>query len=220
MVVNMIYLFIGEDVLSKDIYLKKVKQEFLSKGCEQFNFETLYAKEIILKDLQEALLRLPVNNSKRIIVIKDAQRLKEDSREFILEYLQFPYRHIVLILDVGISQKNDEFVNRISKFARIIRFRAIMQLDTFTLNRQIDLKRPDLALRVLNQILKEGERPERILGGLRYAWERGVATPFEMKKRLSLLLNCDLEIKTGKLKPAFALEKLVINLCGPGEPLH
>jgi DNA polymerase III delta subunit len=219
-VVNMVYLFIGEDSLSKDIHLKKIKQEFLSKGTEQFNFETLYAKEITLKDLQEALLRLPVNSPKRILVLKDAQRLKEDGKEFILKYLKSPYRHIVLILDIEYSEKRDEFINRISKITRIIRFREIRQLDTFTLNRQIELKKPDLALKVLNQILKEGERPERILGGLRYAWERGIDTPFEMKKRLSLLLNCDLEIKTGKLKPAFALEKLVINLCGSGKPLH
>jgi len=104
--------------------------------------------------------------------------------------------------------------NRIYKFSRIARFKETRQLDTFTLSRQIDLNRPDLALRVLNQILKEGERPERILGGLRYAWERSAAHPVEMKKRLKFLLNCDLEIKTGKLKPSFSLEKLVISLCG------
>jgi hypothetical protein len=58
----------------------------------------------------------------------------------------------------------------------------------------------------------------RILGGLGYTWERDVMAPLEAKRRLKLLLNCDVEIKTGRLKPNFALEKLVISLCGAAKP--
>ena len=210
----MVYLFIGDDVLSKDAQLKKIRQEFLARGTEQFNFDILYAKEIILKDLQETLLRLPVNNPRRIVVIKNAEHLKEESKEFLLKYAKSPYKQVILILDINRTEKKDGFINSVYRFTKAIRFKETKQLDTFFLSRQIDLNRPDLALRVLNQILKEGERPERILGGLRYAWERGIAHPVEMKRRLKLLLNCDLEIKTGKLKPGFALEKLVISLCG------
>ena len=216
----MIYLFIGEDSPSKDIQLKKLKQEYLVKGTEQFNLDVLYAKEIILKTLQETLLRLPVNNPKRIVVIKDAEYLKEDSKEFLLKYAKSPYKQVVLVLDISHIEKRDDFINRIYKFTRIIRFKETRRLDAFILSRQIDLNRPDLALRVLNQILKEGERPERILGGLRYAWERSAAHPVEMRKRLKFLLNCDLEIKTGKLKPSFALEKLVLSLCGLTKSFH
>jgi DNA polymerase III delta subunit len=210
----MVYLFIGDDVLSKDAQLKKIRQEFLARGTEQFNFDILYAKEIILKDLQETLLRLPVNNPRRIVVIKNAEHLKEESKEFLLKYAKSPYKQVILILDINRTEKKDGFINSVYRFTKVISFKETKQLDTFFLSRQIDLNRPDLALRVLNQILKDGERPERILGGLRYAWERGIAHPVEMKKRLKLLLNCDLEIKTGKLKPVFALEKLVISLCG------
>jgi len=218
--VNMVYLFIGEDSLSKDAQFRKLKQEFLAKGTEQFNFEILRAKEIVLKDLQEALLRLPVNNPRRILAIKDAEHLKEDIKEFLLKYVKAPFKHAVLVLDASHIERKDEFLNTISRFCKVARFQETMKPDTFTLIRQIDLNKPDMALRALNQILNDGERPEMILGGLRYAWERGVAHPAEMKRKLRLLLNCDLEIKTGKLKPLFALEKLVIGLCGLGKPLH
>lgn len=80
------------------------------------------------------------------------------------------------------------------------------------------MNKPDYALRILNELLRNGERPERILGGLRYAWEREFTPGVEAKRRLKLLLNCDINIKTGKLKPNFALEKLVISLCSlPGK---
>jgi hypothetical protein len=61
--------------------------------------------------------------------------------------------------------------------------------------------------------LQNGERPEMILGGLRSNYERNVFKPLERRKRLKLLLNCDIEIKTGRLKPELALEKLVAGLC-------
>jgi DNA polymerase III delta subunit len=78
----------------------------------------------------------------------------------------------------------------------------------------IESKRPDYALRTLSQLLKNGEKPERILGGLRYSFQRGPHTPLEIRKAIKLLLNCDITIKTGRLKPEFALERLVVKLCG------
>nr|HPL83037.1 hypothetical protein [Candidatus Omnitrophota bacterium] len=68
--------------------------------------------------------------------------------------------------------------------------------------------------------IKDGERPERILGGLRYSLENNVQDVKGLRRRLKLLLNCDIEIKTGKLKPVFALEKLVVNLCALSQPFH
>ncbi len=216
----MIYLFIGEDPLSKDIQLKAIKKEFLKKETEQFNLDVLYARELTLKELQERLSYLPVKNPKRIVVIKDAQNLREDAREFILKYVKEPHKQIILVLDINQADKSEEFISHMYRYAKTYRFKETKRPDTFTLSRQIALKRPDYALRVLNQLLKHGERPERILGGLRYSLERDTASPLTMKRKLRFLLNCDIDIKTGKLKPVFALEKLVINLCGLGKPFH
>jgi len=216
----MVYLFIGIDSSFKDIQLKAIRKEFLKKETEQFNLDILYARELTLKDLQERLLYLPLKNSKRIVVIKDAQNLREDAREFILKYVKEPHKQIILILDINQRDKSEEFISHIYRYAKIYYFKEMKQPDTFTLSRQIALKKPDSALRVLNRLLKAGERPERILGGLRYSLERDAASALEIKRRLRFLLNCDIDIKTGKLRPIFALERLVINLCGLRKPFH
>ena len=209
----MVYLFIGQDSLSKDIKLKRIKQEFLPGGIEDFNFDILYAKELNLKGLQERLLFLPVKAKKRIIAIKEAQDLKKDIKEFILKYVRKPLPSILLILDITRKEAQEEFIERIARYVQICYFKEPLHLDTFALSRQIGLGRADYALRVLNQLLQNGEKPERILGGLRYAWEKSVAGPLEIRKRLKLLLNCDINIKRGILKPDLALERLVVRLC-------
>jgi DNA polymerase III delta subunit len=215
----MVYLFIGEDVPSKDAQLAALRKQVLEKQTEQFNLDILYGRETAVKDLQERLIYLPAGNSRRLLVIKEAQELKEDAKDFLLQFVQKPHKHTLLVLDVSRPGKSQEFLSRLQKYAKTVRFKETRQPDAFALNRWIELKKPAEALRLLSVLLKNGERPEKILGGLRYAWERETGQAGEMKKKLRMLLNCDIDIKTGRLKPSFALEKLVIGLCF-GKPLH
>ncbi|TRZ95365.1 hypothetical protein D4R78_03855 [bacterium] len=209
-----LYLFIGQDSLAKDSKLKQLKQELLVRETEQFNTDTLYARELKLPELQEKILCLPVNSKKRLLVIKGAEDLKKELKDFILKYSRKPYSQIALVLDMNYSEPRDDFISGLLRYVQVYRFREAVRLDTFTLSRQIELGRPAYALRVLNQLLENGERPERILGGLRYAWQKNSQGALAAKKGLKLLLNCDLDIKTGRLKPNFALERLVLCLCG------
>ncbi len=209
----MVYLLIGQDVQAKETRLKKIKQEFLPKELQDFNSDTLYAKETTLKQIQERFLAIPLKSAKRIIVIKDAHSLDEESRDFLAAYCKNPHKQLILVLDFQHYDYKDEFIKGISGYAKIMRFQETVNPDAFALSRQIELRKADFALRLANQMLKAGEVPERILGGLRYAWERqDIQTP-EARKKLNLLLTCDIEIKTGRLKPACALEKLIVSLC-------
>ncbi len=216
----LVYIFAGEDLCSKDIKLKRLKEEFLVENTAVFNLDVLYAKELGLIELQEKILSLPVNSGKRMIVLKDCQNLKDNLKEFILEYAKKPYPSIILVLDIIPKERKDEFVNNLSKYAQLRWFKNPAHLDTFVLNRQIEIKRADSALRILAQLFNDGERPERIMGGLRYAWEKNPASPTELSKRLKALLNCDIDIKTGRLRPEFALENLIVKLCGFTNPLR
>lgn len=209
----MIYLFIGEDSFSKDAQLRQLRQEFLDKETEQFNLDILYARELSLKGLQENALFIPVKSKKRIILIREASYLKEDLQEFILSYAASPSKELLLILDITRHDSRDKFISALSRLARVFRFKEEPHLDTFTLSRQIDSRNAAYALSTLAQLLNTGEKPERIMGGLRYSWDRQRGDITLIKKKFKLLLNCDLDIKTGRLKPAFALERLVVKLC-------
>jgi len=216
----MIYLFVGQDLPSKDAQLRKLKNELLKKDLEQFNSDTLYGQDLTLKELQEKLLSLPVNAPNRLIVIKNAQDLKTDLKNFISEWAKRVSKQIVLVLDIDEMVKSESFINGLQGKSKVFRFKETVALNTFNLGKFIEQGRCDYSLRVLESLLKEGERPERILGGLRYTIEKNNISLLILRKKLKLLLNCDLEIKTGKLKPAFALEKLVVSLCYLAKPFH
>jgi len=223
----MIYLFIGQDfplkdsfLSSKDTKLKQIKEEFLPREVAQFNLDILHADSLKLKELQEKLLALPVKSSKRIVVIKNAQELDKDIEGFIEEWVAIERKDTVLLLDIEEQEKKERFLKNIYKYAKVFRFKEPQTLNTFNLTRQIAQRNAGSALKMLEQLIKEGERPERILGGLRYTLENSPMRVPEVKRRIKMLLECDIEIKTGKAKPVFALEKLIVRLCALVQPLH
>jgi len=211
---NSVYLFLGQGSSSKHIVLNRLKEKFLPKETEEFNRDILYAKEISLKQLQETLLFLPLKLGKRIVVIKNAQDLKDELKDFLIKYVRNPQSQIILVLDIEKIKPKDEFIGQIKRFVQVCHFTEERHLDVFTLSRQIELKRATVSLEILDHLLKQGEKPERILGGLRASWERKITELVQARKKFKLLLQCDIDIKTGKLKPVFALERLIVNLCG------
>jgi len=209
----MVYLFIGQDSPAKDAAIKRLKEEFLPKKLEDFNLDVLYAQGLSLKDLQERLISIPVKSSKRIVLIRNAEDLHRPLDSFIIEWAGRQNKNIVLALDISKEAKKAQLVRSISSQAKVTRFKEEIPVNTFSLSRQIESRQTGVALKTLSRLIGEGERPERILGGLRYSLEARTMDSAGLRRRLKLLLNCDIEIKRGKLKPVFALEKLVVNLC-------
>jgi DNA polymerase III delta subunit len=163
------YLLIGEDNNSKDLQIKKLKERFLKKETEDFDLDLLYSEGLNLEYLQERLLSLPVKSEKRVVIIKNCHGLEEEIKEFLVQYVKTPYPKTILILDIDKYNSKDRFLSRLFGFVEVIRFAETRVSNTFDLAAQIGLKKANASLKILNQLLKNGEKPERILGGLRAA---------------------------------------------------
>ncbi|MDD5044018.1 MAG: hypothetical protein PHH69_04590 [Candidatus Omnitrophica bacterium] len=210
----MVYLFIGEDESAKKEKLQQIKSEFLNPASSEFNYDLLYAKETDVLSLQEILSRLPVNSPKRLVVLKEAQKSSQKIKDFLLEYVKAKHNDVILVLDIARQDARDSFLKGLSVHAKVINLGTAVYTSTFKLCDDLERKRISAALGILHQLLSEGEKPERILGGLRYCWERNYGlNPREKARRLNLLLNCDIDIKRSRLKADFSLEKLLISLC-------
>jgi DNA polymerase III delta subunit len=223
----MLYLFIGQDspykdlqLSSKDFKLKSIKEEFLPKEVAEFNFDTLYGDTLTLKGLQERLASLAVSSEKRIIFVRNAQELKSDLEDFIITWAKKDIKDVILLLDIEDQERKSDFLSSVNSSAKVFRFGQKILFSTFNLARLIEEGKSEFAVKALDQLIKSGERPERILGGLRYSVERSRLSLPEVRRRVRLLLECDLEIKTGRVRPVFALEKLVVKLSALSQAFH
>jgi len=216
----MVYLFVGQDTASKDQRLRALREQFLASSSAHFNYERLHAADLSLKEFQEKLLCLPVDNPVRLIFLAGADAAKKDVKEFLFSYAAKPYRHVVLVIDTERIDRKDAVLSGLMSRVQLVRFREEKQADAFALARSIEAGRTAEALRVLRALMKAGEKAERIIGGLRYSWDRGSGSP-ETVRRIKLLLTADAAIKTGRLKPDLALETLIVSLAGRlGQPFH
>ncbi len=207
-----LHLFIGQDCPAKDAALAKIKKDLLPEPAASFNLDTLYAKETGVKELQEKLLFLPVQSVRRMVVLKGLFQAKKELKDFLLLYVQKPQPHCVLVMDAGEAGDKDTFLATLARSCKVQRFGQAVRKNVFDLGSSIEAGRTADSLRILNQLLKNGEKPEMILGGLRHALLRSSAVSRHKKLSL-LLLETDLSIKTGGLKPTFTLETLVVRLC-------
>ena len=208
----LVHLLIGQGSSSKDLQIKKIKAELLDKEASEFDSEVVYADELDPRGLQEKLLYLPLKSARRVLIIRQAQELKEEAREILLSYLAAGSNKTVLILDVDSIEPKSAFLSALKSYARIYSFEQDFEPGVFDLVRQIESARVLRSLELLNRLISSGVRPELILGALRSVVR--FSAPEQASRIMRLLLNCDISIKTGKLKASFALEKLVISLCG------
>ncbi len=216
-----VYLFLGQDILGQENASLKEKEldrlkASLPQQTRDFNLDILHCSDrnFSLKALQEKLLFMPTGDSSRIVVVRSLQDAKPEVKEFILGYVKNPSSGIILVLDADKVERKNAFIEGVSRYAEIRHFLEEPQVSTFSLGRLIDAQKTEESLKVLHQLLDSGEKPERIMGGLRASWIKYPADPLSLKKKLRILLRCDLDIKTGKINPVFALERLIVNLCG------
>ena len=208
-----IYLFAGQDTPSKENTLEQIKSKFLKKEALPFDFNVLFAKDLSVIILHENLFSFPAGSEKRIVVLRNCHELKKDVKEFLIKYSLSPQPQTILVLDFERYDSKEDLIAKVSAQSTVIRFKQEYQENVFDLANTIKAGKAAGSLSILNGLLKRGFKPELILGGLRSSIQKETGTAALLQKKSKLFLECDIAIKTGLLKPAFALEKLVVSLC-------
>lgn len=215
----MTYLFLGEDLPSKDSKIAEFKKKLLtSKNALHFDYEVLYGHKLEAEALKKALITLPVVSKQRLLVIRDCEKLNTYNQKLILEFIRNPEPNCVLILDSNRSDLREGFIEKLRHTAKVLSFDQGKGVDVSDLKRAIAGHRGADALKILAHLFSQGEAPLRILGFLVWYWRR---TRREIalnsfKEGLLALQNADLNIKRSRLKPEHAIELAVVQLCSCG----
>jgi len=211
----MIYLFVGQDTEKKDLQVAGIKEKILpAPDALKFDFEILYANKLEPATLKKALVALPAVSSRRLILVKEAHKLSPYNKELIVNFSKSPGQ-TVLILDLEKIGADDVLIKGLGSTAKVSYFKKEFELSVFDVARAISRGKQLEALKILFQLLQNGEQPLQIMGGLIWSWKnsRQEYSPGQYKKGLLVLQEADLNIKRSRLKPEHALELAVVKLC-------
>ena len=146
--VSPVYLFSGEENYLKEDSLRRIKETLIKPEFSQFNHDLLSGKEISGIELLNKLLTLPIGQGKRLIVIRDAQKLNPSVKERIIEYLKSPSPTSCLILCAPKVDLRKRFYATIEKTGKSVVFYPLK-------NRELSLWIKDYLSRRKSKILAQ-----------------------------------------------------------------
>ncbi|MBF0504210.1 MAG: hypothetical protein HQL14_03810 [Candidatus Omnitrophica bacterium] len=211
----MIYLFLGDDLARKDARIAEIRNKLFKNSQEAlaFDFDNFDAKELPDEKLKKAFLTLPVVAPYRLIVLRQAHRLKASDVKVLLDFCKKPAEYCELILESSERILKDDLKD-VALYAKGEVFALAEGPNAFDMTRLITAGRSADALKMLHQLYQEHVPDLKIMGALVWYWgkEGRICGKERFERGLQALQEADLNIKRSRLEPHYAVEKLVVEL--------
>ncbi len=208
-------LFLGEDYSQAQERIRLLKEKIFSNpNGEKFDYEILEGT-CSAYDLKKALVSLPAVSRHRLLVIQDISRLKKDCRSMLIDFFKRPCSPTIIVCKDGGLKPSDALVQALKPFVDIEMFNPGRDYNVFDLTRLIERRQTAKVLAMLDELLKNGEPPLKMMGGLLWFWKKN-KNCFSQKVYiggLEALREADIRIKRSQMKADQVMEILVVKLC-------
>ena len=91
------FLFITYEPYLAEECIKKIKDTYIHKELEEFNFDLLRGWETTYNEICQRCLTLPMMSTYRMLLVKEAEKIEESDADFLKEYLKNPSPTSILI---------------------------------------------------------------------------------------------------------------------------
>lgn len=127
-----VYLLAGSETELKEEFLNNLKSGIFAGKSAPADYHFFYAYEILqLSSILGTAYTHPLIASKRVIVIKNIEQLKEIDKESLLKYLHHPSSSCILVLETSLNDLKGGFWEKLSQAAQVHYFRPQQKKDTF-----------------------------------------------------------------------------------------
>jgi DNA polymerase-3 subunit delta len=103
-----VYYFFGDDDFLKDARTREVVEVAVDPGTRDFNLELRRGHDLDAETLDSLLSTPPMLAERRVVVIRDVDKLKKDARGLLAKYLERPAPDTVLVLVAPSGAKADK----------------------------------------------------------------------------------------------------------------
>jgi DNA polymerase-3 subunit delta len=123
-----VYLFAGEELYQQEEAWRYIEKKF---GIDSLNLEIFYSGDMSVSDLMLAAQTHPFMSEKRLLLVKDTQKLKSADVEAITQFLVNPLDTVCLIFlwgdKVKRENKSGKLFKAIEKAGDVVEFRALYE---------------------------------------------------------------------------------------------
>lgn len=127
-----LYVFSGDEMYLKDMYLKKILSTIPDDGFEEFNKIIIDAKESSLDDVADALESFPMMSDKKIVVVENSgifKNAKAEEKDFYQKAFSELSDDTILIFSETEIDKRSALYKSASKAGAVIEFETPSETD-------------------------------------------------------------------------------------------
>jgi DNA polymerase-3 subunit delta len=103
-----VYLFYGEDDYLKDARTRELVEAAVDPATRDFNLELRRGNDLDAEMLDSLLSTPPMLAERRVVVVRDVDKLRKEARTLLLRYLDRPAPDTVLVLIAPAGAKADK----------------------------------------------------------------------------------------------------------------
>ena len=128
-----IYLFFGDELFIKEIYIKKLREMLVDPSLEDFNFALLEGKNMNLDAVDDALESFPMMAEKKLVLIKNSgifSKPKEEIKEFWQSRIKSLPDYVTLLFDEADIDKRSALYKSVQSAGHTVEFEYLEEADT------------------------------------------------------------------------------------------
>ena len=108
------YLIVGEDALKRSTVLRRLRKRLEEFGDLSFNSDTFDGETALGADIVSACNTMPFASEKRLVYVRNAEKLKKADSEELVSYLESPSSQTVLAVEAEKLAKNTRLYKAIA----------------------------------------------------------------------------------------------------------
>ncbi|MEW6189353.1 MAG: DNA polymerase III subunit delta [Actinomycetota bacterium] len=124
-----VYLIYGSEKLLLEEALDRLKARFAKEAPLDFNYMEFRGGEDSTSTMIQAAQTVPFLSDRRLVVVKDADKLSPSEVSLLSDYFKNPSEHACLVLVAGKLDKSDRLYKAIEKFGEIHEYKLRFRKD-------------------------------------------------------------------------------------------
>ncbi len=120
-----VYLFFGEELYLRDIYIEKIKAVIPDDDLREFNLITIDGREADFDEIQDAVESYPMMSEKKLVIIRDTgvfKKANEETNEFYSKIISNVPDFLVLLFIEDAVDKRSSLYKAVSKSGTVCNF--------------------------------------------------------------------------------------------------
>lgn len=116
-----VIFLVGDEKYLKEKAINELRSSLLDGSSGELDYKVLHGSDTSANEILSCASTIPFFSSKRLIVVKDFEKLSKEDTSRIISYIRTPHQHTCLVVDI----KDDDILDQdpaLNRYINVVKF--------------------------------------------------------------------------------------------------